>query len=48
LGLLERLLRQIIDDLLVDTRFKNFQFLYCEMLEWDGVCIIFGAANGGA
>ena len=44
--LIVRLLRQIIEDLLADPRFKDCQYLSFEMLERDGVRI-FGAANGG-
>jgi len=44
--LIVRLLRQIIEDLLADPRFKDCQYLSFEMLERDGVRV-FGAANGG-
>ena len=41
-----RLLRQIIEDLLADPRFKGCQFLSFERQERNGVRI-FGATNGG-
>jgi len=44
--LIVRLLRQIIEDLLADPRFKDCQYLSFEMLELDGVRV-FGAANSG-
>ena len=46
LVLIIRLLRQIIEDLLADPRFKGCQFLSFEIQERNGVRI-FGAANGG-
>jgi hypothetical protein len=44
--LIVRLLRQIIEDLLADPRFKDCQYVSFEMHERGGVRI-FGAANGG-
>ena len=44
--LIVRLLRQIIEDLLADPRFKICQYVSFEMQERNGVRI-FGAANGG-
>jgi hypothetical protein len=41
-----RLLRQIIENLLADPRFKECQYVSFEMQKKDGVSI-FGAANGG-
>jgi predicted component of type VI protein secretion system len=46
LKLIVRLLRQIIEDLLADPRFKDCQYVSFEIHERDGVRI-FGAANGG-
>ena len=41
-----RLLRQKIEDLLADPRFKNCQYLLFKMYEHNGISII-RAANGG-
>ena len=44
--LIVRLLRQIIEDLFADPRFKDCQYLSFEMQEHNGVRI-FGAVNSG-